>query len=235
MGTEGEEGTIARLEKVTKTYHNGVPTQVLHDIDLEIRRGDFTAIRGASGSGKSTLLNLIGLLDRPTSGKVFLDGKDTSLMSDEDLAMMRRDYLGFIFQFHYLLPEFNVLENALMPCRIKGKQAEEENRDRVVSMLEAVGLGHRLEHRPSEISGGEQQRVAVVRALANRPLLVLADEPTGDLDRKTSQAVAELLRELNQESHTAFLIVTHEEALAEACDEILEMVDGRIDASMEPE
>lgn len=154
-------------------------------------------------------------------------------MSDDALAMMRRDYLGFIFQFHYLLPEFNVLENAMMPCRIKGKQAEDENRDRVVNMLEAVGLGHRLEHRPSQISGGEQQRVAVVRALANRPLLILADEPTGDLDRKTSETVAELLRALNRESHTAFLIVTHEKALAEACDEILEMVDGRIEGRIE--
>lgn len=228
MATNGKQRSIALLEKVTKTYANGVPTEVLHDIDLEIRRGDFMAICGASGSGKSTLLNLIGLLDRPTSGKVFLEGKDTSLMSDDALARMRRDYLGFIFQFHYLLPEFNVLENAMMPCRIKGKPAEEENRDRVVNMLKAVGLGHRLEHRPSQISGGEQQRVAVVRALANRPLLILADEPTGDLDRKTSETVAELLRELNRESHTAFLIVTHEEALAEACDEILEMVDGRI-------
>ncbi|MFU8803325.1 MAG: ABC transporter ATP-binding protein [Bradymonadaceae bacterium] len=229
MEPETQKPTIASVEKVTKTYHNGVPTQVLFDIDLEINRGDFTAIRGASGSGKSTLLNLVGLLDRPTSGKIFLDGKDTSTLGEDELAMMRRDYLGFIFQFHYLLPEFNVLENALMPCRIKGKDAEEENHDRVVEMLEVVGLGHRLDHRPSQISGGEQQRVAVVRALANSPLLVLADEPTGDLDRKTSEAVAELLRELNRVSETAFLIVTHEEALAEQCDLILDMVDGRID------
>lgn len=228
MSVNDKDRRIARLENVSKTYYNGVPTKVLFDIDLDIHRRDFTAVRGASGSGKSTLLNLIGLLDRPTDGRIILDKKDTSLLSDDALALMRRDYLGFIFQFHYLLPEFNVLDNALMPCRIKGKEAEDANRGRVQAMLERVGLGHRLKHYPSQLSGGEQQRVAVVRALANRPLLVLADEPTGNLDRKAGQAVTELLRELNQESETAFLIVTHEEALADACDEILEMVDGRI-------
>jgi lipoprotein-releasing system ATP-binding protein len=228
VATERDPQPIVCLDKVSKTYHNGVPTRVLFDIDLIIRQGDFTAIRGASGSGKSTLLNLIGLLDRPTAGKVILNGRDTSTLTDDELASLRRDDLGFIFQFHYLLPEFDVLENALMPCRIKGKQAEQDNRDRVAGMLEAIGLGHRLHHKPSALSGGEQQRVAVVRALANRPLLVLADEPTGDLDRKTGQAVTELLRELNRTSGTAFLIVTHEEALAQSCDAILEMVDGRL-------
>jgi ABC-type lipoprotein export system ATPase subunit len=219
-----------KLEKVGKVYYDGVEEPVLFDIDLELRSHEFTVIAGPSGSGKTTLLNLLGLLDVPTSGKIFLEGNDVSSLEEDARARYRREYLGFIFQFHNLLPEFNVLENALMPCRIRGKEYEDEARDRVADMLEQVGLGGKLDSRPDQISGGQRQRVAVIRALANDPELVLADEPTGSLDTESTRLVVDLMREMNQYTGTAFLMVTHDPSLAQEVDRIVSIRDGRIES-----
>jgi ABC-type lipoprotein export system ATPase subunit len=220
--------SAVRLCQVAKTYDNGVATQVLFDINLEIVPGEFVAIVGASGSGKTTLLNLAGLLDTPSSGDIFLGGRNVSQLSEDERAYIRRDYLGFIFQFHYLLPEFNVLENALLPCRLRSQATALETRERMISLLREVGLGDRLSYRPQQLSGGQQQRVAIVRALANDPVLVLADEPTGNLDRKSGRAVFELMRFLNQTTRKAFLMVTHDETFAAEADRIIHLEDGRI-------
>lgn len=220
--------TIMRLEEIRKTYTDGVPEEVLFGIDLELKAGDFAVLVGKSGSGKTTLLNIIGLLDTPTAGKLYLDGRETSTLDEDERARLRREYLGFIFQFHHLLPDFDVLENVLMPCRIRGKSYEEEARDRAVEMLEMVGLGDKIETPVTDLSGGQQQRVATVRAFANDPNIVLADEPTGSLDSKTSRTVMELMREINEETGTAFLMVTHDPELTDYADRVIELADGRI-------
>lgn len=213
-----------------KEYPGAVRTVALAEATFRIQPGEFVSVLGASGSGKTTLLNLAGLLDSPTSGQVLLDGKDVSTLDEEERAAYRRDYLGFIFQFHYLLPEFTVLENALMPCRLKGRDAEEQARDRVRELLVRVGLEDRLLYRPSQLSGGQQQRVAIVRALANDPHIVLADEPTGNLDSKNGRAVFELMRELNRATGKAFLLVTHDEHFAAETDRVIHLADGYITA-----
>ncbi len=224
----GQPHSVVRLSKINKIFTNGVTTHVLHDIDLEIFSGEFVAIQGASGSGKSTLLNIIGLLDTPTSGELWVADREASSFNELERAEVRRDYLGFIFQAHYLLPEFSVLENALMPLRIRGREAELARRDRVIELLKEVGLGDRLHYRPNALSGGQQQRVAVVRALANEPVLVLADEPTGNLDQKTGRKVFELMQRLTRESETSILMVSHDAQLATETDRVIELVDGRI-------
>jgi lipoprotein-releasing system ATP-binding protein len=213
---------------VSKTFGDGVPTPVLFDVDLAVAPGEFVAIQGPSGSGKTTLLNLIGLLDTPTAGRVRLAGRDTADLSEDERARFRRDYLGFIFQFHYLLPDFTTLENALMTCRLRGRAAEEAQRARVVGLLEQVGLGDRLRYRPGQLSGGQQQRVAIVRALANDPTVVLADEPTGNLDSRAGRGVFDLMRELNRATGTAFVIVTHDAGFARLADRVVRLVDGRV-------
>ena len=222
---------VVELRGINKIYDTGIATQVLFDIDLKIMPGEFVAIVGGSGSGKTTLLNMIGLLDTPTSGEIILGGRDVAQLSEDDRALIRRDYLGFIFQFHYLLPEFNVLENALIPCRLIGQQAEKKNTPRIKEMLEHVGLADRLHHKPSQLSGGQQQRVAIIRSLANDPVLVLADEPTGNLDSKSGNVVFELMEEMNSSTQKAFLIVTHDRAFAQRATRIIELVDGRIVSS----
>ena len=219
---------VAELLHVDKTYGGEVPSQVLFDVSLSLQEGEFVAIQGASGSGKSTLLNLLGLLDSPTAGVLMLGQQDTSAFTTGQRASYRRDYLGFIFQFHYLLPEFTVLENALMPCRLKGRSAEQAALPRVRDLLEQVGLGDRLGYRPSQLSGGQQQRVAIVRALANDPVLVLADEPTGNLDSKSGRAAFDLMRSLNRSTGKSFLMVTHDEGFAKESDRIIRLVDGRV-------
>lgn len=219
---------VVELRKVSKIYGNGIATQVLFDIDLKVMPGEFVAIVGASGSGKTTLLNLMGLLDVPSGGSVLLDGRDVAHLGEEERALVRRDFLGFIFQFHYLLPEFNVLENALMPCRLRSLQAVGRREPAMRDLLERVGMADRIHHRPSQLSGGQQQRVAIVRALANDPVLVLADEPTGNLDSKSGRAVFELMRFLNQSTGKAFVMVTHDEAFAREADRQIHIVDGRI-------
>ncbi|MBA2663055.1 MAG: ABC transporter ATP-binding protein [Bradymonadaceae bacterium] len=227
MGTEGL-AHVVRLCGINKVYENGVTTHVLHDIDLEIAAGEFVTVQGASGSGKSTLLNIIGLLDTASCGELWVAAREVRGLSEDERALTRRDFLGFIFQSHYLLPEFTVLENALMPLRIRGGGAEARRRERVIGLLEEVGLGDRLGFRPRELSGGQQQRVAIVRALANEPVLVLADEPTGNLDQKTGRLVFELMLRLKEVSGTAFLMVSHDERLARETDRVVQLVDGRI-------
>lgn len=222
---------VVDLRGINKIYSNGVETQVLFDINMSVLPGEFVAVVGASGSGKTTLLNIIGLLDTPTSGDIVLGGERVAELDEDRRARIRREYLGFIFQFHYLLPEFSVLENALIPCRLAGKECEGLTRDRVIRFLKQVGLGDRLNYRPSQLSGGQQQRAAIVRALANDPALVLADEPTGNLDSKSGRAVFDLMRELNRASGKAFLIVTHDEGFAAQADRLIHITDGRISDS----
>ncbi|MEF8816616.1 MAG: ABC transporter ATP-binding protein [Salinibacter sp.] len=219
---------IIRLEETRKTYTDGVDEEVLFGIDLELNAGDFAVLVGKSGSGKTTLLNIIGLLDTPTAGRLFLDDRETSTLDEEERAQLRREYIGFIFQFHHLLPDFNVLENVLMPCRIRGKKYEEAARDRAVDMLEMVGLEEKIQTPVNELSGGQQQRVATVRAFANDPTVVLADEPTGSLGSETSQSVMRLMRDINRKTGTAFLMVTHDPELTDYADRVIELRDGRI-------
>ncbi|MHB1309596.1 MAG: ABC transporter ATP-binding protein [Limisphaerales bacterium] len=219
---------VVELRAITKEYPGAVTTRVLTEVDLAVAPGEFVAVVGASGSGKTTLLNLVGLLDTPTSGQLWLAGRDVARLDETERARLRRDDLGFIFQFHYLLPEFSVLENALMPCRILGEAAEDAARDRVRQLLQQVGLGDRLHFRPHQLSGGQQQRAAIVRALANDPALVLADEPTGNLDSKNGRAVFEMMRFLNQATGKAFLMVTHDEHFAAEADRVIHLVDGRV-------
>lgn len=223
-----DESPLISLKKVDKTYGGEVPTDVLFEIDLEIYPGDFAVILGKSGSGKTTLLNLIGLLDSITDGAVEINGREIETLDEDERARLRREFFGFIFQFHHLLPDFDVLANALMPCRIRGREFEDEARDRVVGMLEEVGLGDKLANRPSQLSGGQSQRVAVVRAFANNPKLVLADEPTGSLDSKTTEQVLELMRRMQLETGTAFVMVTHDEMMTEVANRVIQLKDGRI-------
>jgi lipoprotein-releasing system ATP-binding protein len=216
------------LRGVSKTYYNGVPTPVLFDIDLSVKPGEFVAVVGASGSGKTTLLNIIGLLDTATGGEVLLGGRDVSRMTETERSLLRRDFLGFIFQFHYLLLEFNVLENALMPCRLRGKSYRDGREPFMSNLLGRVGLGERLRYRPTQLSGGQQQRVAIVRAMANDPMIILADEPTGNLDSVNGRAVFGLMQELNRMTGKAFLVVTHDEGFAAESDRVIHIRDGRI-------
>ena len=219
---------VARLRHIDKIYGTRIQTQVLFDINLEILPGEFAAIVGASGSGKTTLLNILGLLDNPSNGEVWLGAGDTATLPEDSRAALRRDYLGFIFQFHYLLPEFTVLENALMPCMLQGPESMAANRARMIALLEEVGMADHLHYRPSQLSGGQQQRVAIIRALANDPLLVLADEPTGNLDSKTGHAVFDLMQQLCEQTGKAFLMVTHDEHFAAATQRQIQLLDGRI-------
>ena len=219
-----------RLDGVRKTYGVGTPvqTEVLHGIDAVLERGEFAALIGPSGSGKSTLLNVIGLLDRPTDGRVFIEGREAGALEDADLTRLRGRAIGFVFQHHYLLPEFTALENVMMPILAARGRLDEEMRDTAAALLDRVGLTQWRDNKATEISGGQQQRVAIARALAMKPALVLADEPTGNLDTKSADGVFDVLREINETSQTTFLIVTHDPRLAQRCDRIIELVDGRI-------
>lgn len=219
-----------RLEGVRKSYGIGTPAEleVLHGIDLQLARGEFAALIGPSGGGKSTLLNLIGLLDRPTAGRLFVTGREAGALGDEDLTRLRGRNIGFVFQYHYLLPAFTALENVMMPILATRGHPDLEMRARAEGLLERVGLTAWRDHMANDLSGGQQQRVAVARALAMAPALVLADEPTGNLDTKSADGVFDMLREVNQSSGTTFLIVTHDPRLAQRCDRIIELVDGSI-------
>jgi len=216
---------IVEAIDLEKCYGDGIKTWALRGIDFRIDPGEFLAIVGASGSGKSTLLNVVGALDRQSSGKILIDGVDTSTLDDPGLAALRGDTIGFVFQFHYLLAEFTVLENALMPQWIRGKTVDTKW---IRALLGRVGLADRLNSRPGELSGGQQQRVAIVRALANRPKLILADEPTGNLDSQNGALVFDLLTELNEELGIAFMLVTHDDRLAQRARRIVAMGDGHI-------
>ncbi|GAB4265993.1 MAG: ABC transporter ATP-binding protein [Deferrisomatales bacterium] len=201
--------------------------EVLKGIDLQVEEGECLAIVGPSGAGKSTLLHILGALDRPTRGQVLFRGEDVFRRPDPDMARFRNRYVGFVFQFHHLLPEFTALENAAMPARVAG-MGRQEAEARARRLLEEVGLGDRLSHRPGELSGGEQQRVALARALVLDPQLLLADEPTGNLDHKTGEAIHRLLVEWNRRTGVTLVVVTHNRDLAESMDRVVTLVDGHI-------
>jgi lipoprotein-releasing system ATP-binding protein len=215
---------------VTKTYGGVVPTEVLHGIDLRVASGEFVALIGPSGSGKSTLLNVIGLLERPTSGQVIIHGTDVSNLDDAELTTLRGRTLGFVFQFHHLVTALTVVENLMLPLAVSGSMVRSGMRDVALAGLRDVGLEAHADKYPSQLSGGQQQRVAIARALMHRPSLVLADEPTGNLDTKTAQDVLTLLRRYNREHGLAFVLVTHDPRIASACDRVVEIVDGSLTA-----
>src|SRR5262245_18612652 len=219
---------IVETRGLKKTYTGKVDVPVLFGIDMQVRAGEFVAVIGQSGSGKSTLLNILGALDTPTAGTVLINGIDISTFDDDQLAALRSDDVGFIFQFHYLLDEFTCLENALMPLTIRNGDTTAEHRERTIGILNRVGLGSQLNKRPEEMSGGQNQRCAIVRALANSPKLVLADEPTGNLDSRSGEEVFQLMREMNRESGVAFVMITHDDRLAQAADRIFLIEDGLI-------
>jgi lipoprotein-releasing system ATP-binding protein len=228
----GLDGTapIVVLQDIRKSYNVGTPvqTEVLHGIDLTIAGGEFAALIGPSGSGKSTLLNIIGLLELPTSGSYRLNGQPVENGSDDALTAARLATLGFVFQFHHLIPSFDALENVAMPALVRNGRLSGAARQHAAELLDAVGLADARTKKPGQLSGGMQQRVAIARALMLSPALVLADEPTGNLDTQSAHAIFELLRRFNAESGTAFLIVTHDPRIAARCDRVIELVDGRL-------
>lgn len=215
-------------EQLCKHYGDGdIQTQVLDKLNLTVNKGELLAIVGSSGSGKSTFLHLAGALDKPSSGKVLIDGHDIYAMSEKQQAQFRNKHIGFIYQFHHLMTEFSAIENVAMPLLIAGVSVEHA-KDRAIAMLEKVGLSHRLEHRPSELSGGERQRVAIARALVTKPSLILADEPTGNLDADNAAQIFELICQLNQSENTSFVVVTHDLELAAKMNRQLTLDHGQL-------
>jgi lipoprotein-releasing system ATP-binding protein len=222
---------ILRCQQLGMTYTEGPnDVEVLSNINLQIEKGERIAIVGASGSGKSTLLHLLGGLDLPTSGSVWVDGRELSKMSDKKRGLIRNQYLGFVYQFHHLLPEFTAVENVAMPLLIRGDDTKEAKK-KASELLEEIGLGHRLEHRPIELSGGERQRAAIARALVTEPNVVLADEPTGNLDENTAQGVFDMMMSLNQRIGTALVMVTHDTILASKMDKRYHLESGTLSES----
>ena len=220
---------IISLNKINKFYGT---TQVLFDIDLEFKEGSFNSIIGQSGSGKSTLLNIIGTLDKQSNGEVVINNINTLGMNKNSLSKLRNEQIGFIFQFHYLLPEFTALENVLMPYTIKNKKITKEIKDRAIELLDLVGLSKDINKLSTKLSGGQQQRVAIARSLMNNPCIILADEPTGNLDSETTEKIYDLLREINYKYNTTFIIITHDKKVAEKADRIIEIKDGKINLDM---
>ena len=218
---------VLEARNITKSFTDGKSTvDVIRGIDLQIEKGQFVSIVGSSGSGKSTLLHVLGGLDRPSSGEVFLQNQRFDNLNETKRGYLRNEHLGFVYQFHHLLPEFSALENVAMPLMLRDKADYKQVKQQAEYLLERVGLSHRMTHKPGELSGGERQRVALARALVARPALMMADEPTGNLDRHTANTIFELLTELRQEFNMAMLIVTHDEQLAKSADSILHMQDG---------
>ncbi len=223
-----DSGEVIRAEGLGKTYAEGkLRTPVFDGLDFQVEAGETVAILGASGAGKSTLLHLLGGLDTPTAGEVYVAGRKMSALSDAARGKLRNRALGFVYQFHHLLPEFTALENVMLPVLLGGHPAGEAAQ-RAKSLLEDVGLGHRLEHKPGELSGGERQRAAVARALVNRPACVLGDEPTGNLDEKTAATVFDLMLGLNRAQRTSLVLVTHDRGMARKLDRVMELHEGRL-------
>lgn len=219
---------LLELKNINKIYGEKIKTQVLYDINLDFQESSFNSIIGASGSGKSTLMNIIGTLDKASSGDVLIDGNNITEFNKEELAVLRNETIGFIFQFHYLLPEFTVLENVLMPYRIKHSKVSKEALKRAKELIEIVGLEKVINNRATDLSGGQQQRAAIARSLINRPRIILGDEPTGNLDSETTEIVYNLLREINKEFKSTFIVITHDKKIAEKADRIIEIKDGKI-------
>ena len=223
-----DKNIVLKLVNVKMTYGTKVKFEVLHGINIEFEKGSFNSIIGQSGSGKSTLLNILGSLDKPSDGDVFINSRNTKNMNKNELAKVRNENLGFIFQFHYLLPEFTALENVLMPYKISKKPITDEIINKANELLDFVGLSKVKNNLANNMSGGQQQRVAIARSLINNPKIILADEPTGNLDSTTTEQVYDLLRDINKRFNTTFIIVTHDRNIAEKTDRIIEIKDGNI-------
>ena len=220
--------SILSLQNIDKVYGTKIKTQVIFDLNLNFDPGSFNSIIGQSGSGKSTLLNIMGTLDRPSKGKVLIEGQDTGELKKNDLAKLRNEAIGFVFQFHYLLPEFTTLENILMPQWVKNKKIDPKIQRRAEELIEVVGLEKVKNNLATDMSGGQQQRAAIARALMNRPRILLADEPTGNLDSETSDSIYRLLKDINKEFQSTFIVITHDKKIAERTDRIIELKDGRV-------
>jgi lipoprotein-releasing system ATP-binding protein len=225
---------VIRVEQVTRTLAGEVPVTLVQDVNLEIERGEFVCVMGPSGSGKSSLLYLLGLLDVPTRGRIWIDGEDTTGFDDDRLTDFRLARLGYVFQFHFLLAEFSVVDNVSLPIRRLGRLTDDAARDRAAQLLDRLGLEGQHDKRPSQLSGGQRQRVAIARALANDPLVILADEPTGNLDSVSSANVRDVLRGLTRELDKTVVAVTHDAQFAAAADRRIGIVDGRIDLAWRP-
>jgi len=227
MNSATQSPVVLEAQNIYKSFTDGKShVDVITGLSLQVAQGEFVSIVGSSGSGKSTLLHILGGLDRPTQGLVNLNGRRFDNLGEAERGFLRNEHLGFVYQFHHLLPEFTAFENVAMPLMLRKDAEYKKVKERAEYLLERVGLSHRLTHQPGELSGGERQRVALARALVTQPKLMLADEPTGNLDRKTAKSIFELLRDLREEFNMAMLIVTHDEHLAKSADKILQMQDG---------
>jgi lipoprotein-releasing system ATP-binding protein len=233
-GGKSASASVIRVEHVTRRLEGEVPVTLVEDVNLEIERGEFVCVMGPSGSGKSSLLYLLGLLDVPTRGRIWIDGEDTTGFDDDRLTDFRLARLGYVFQFHFLLAEFSALDNVSLPIRKLGRIPEDAARERAAQLLDRLGLDGQHCKRPSQLSGGQRQRVAIARALANDPLVILADEPTGNLDSASSANVRDILRNLTHELNKTVVAVTHDSNFASAADRRIGIVDGRIDVAWRP-
>lgn len=219
---------LIELKNINKIYGTNIKSQVLFDINLSFEEQSFVSIIGESGSGKSTLLNIMGTLDKPTSGEVYIDGERTDLLKSDNLAYLRNQKIGFVFQFHYLLPDFTALENVLIPYMINNVKPPKEVENRALELLDLVGISKVRNNLATNMSGGQQQRTAIARALINNPKIILADEPTGNLDSQSTENVYNIMRNMNERFKTTFIIITHDKRIAERTDRIIEISDGRI-------
>lgn len=222
---------ILELKKINRFYKDkNRNLEIIKDLDWQVNQGDFIAVLGKSGSGKSTFLNLIGMLDEPSSGSIEIDGKEVSKLTQDERDKMRNEFLGFIFQFHYLLPEFTALENVVMPALVNKGVDKKEIEKRAKELLKEVGLEDRIDHKPNELSGGEKQRVAIARALINSPKILLADEPTGNLDDETSEVIHNILKRINEKHNQTIIVVTHSQELASICREKVYLKKGKLES-----